>query len=231
MKKIYFVLLLMAGLAVNAQQKINENWADWANFKKYADQNKSVPQKIKGERRVVFLGNSIFEGWLRSRPEFFAGKPYYDRGISGQTTPQMLLRFYDDVLALNPDVLVLKCGINDIAQNTGPYDPVKTINNIKAIAQLARVNKIKVVLCSVLPANDFKWRPGLEPADKVIALNAEIKKFANEQDYFYLDLYSSVVDENKGMRKEYASDGVHPTVEGYKVIEPLVEEAIRIVKK
>ena len=221
----------MAGLVVNAQQKINENWADWANFKKYADQNKSVPQKVKGERRVVFLGNSIFEGWLRSRPEFFAGKPYYDRGISGQTTPQMLLRFYDDVLALNPDVLVLKCGINDIAQNTGPYDPVKTMNNIKAIAQLARANKIKVVLCSVLPANDFKWRPGLEPADKVIALNAEIKKFANEQDYFYLDLYSSVVDENKGMRKEYASDGVHPTVEGYKVIEPLVEDAIRKVKK
>lgn len=231
MKKISLLVLLMTSLFVNAQQKINENWADWANFKKYADQNKSVPPKIKGERRVVFLGNSIFEGWLKSRPEFFAGKPYYDRGISGQTTPQMLLRFYDDVLALNPDVLVLKCGINDIAQNTGPYDPVKTINNIKAIAQLARINKIKVILCSVLPANDFKWRPGLEPADKVIALNAAIKQFAEDQDYFYLDLYSSVVDENKGMKKEYASDGVHPTVEGYKVIEPLVEDAIRKVKK
>ncbi|MEY3921231.1 MAG: hypothetical protein RL634_992 [Bacteroidota bacterium] len=231
MKKISVLFLIMTSLFVNAQQKINENWADWANFKKYADQNKAVPPKTKGERRVVFLGNSIFEGWLRSRPEFFAGKPYYDRGISGQTTPQMLLRFYDDVLALNPDVLVLKCGINDIAQNTGPYDPAKTINNIKAIAQLARINKIKVILCSVLPANDFKWRPGLEPADKVIALNAAIKQFADEQDYFYLDLYSSVVDENKGMKKEYASDGVHPTVEGYKVLEPLVEDAIRKVKK
>jgi len=231
MKKISLLVLLMTSLFVNAQQKINENWADWANFKKYADQNKSVPPKAKGERRVVFLGNSIFEGWLRSRPEFFAGKPYYDRGISGQTTPQMLLRFYDDVLALNPDVMVLKCGINDIAQNSGPYDQAKTINNIKAIAQLARINKIKVILCSVLPANDFKWRPGLEPADKVIALNAAIKQFAEEQDYFYLDLYSSVVDENKGMKKEYASDGVHPTVEGYKVIEPLVEDAIRKVKK
>ncbi len=231
MKKISVLFLIMTSLFVNAQQKINENWADWANFKKYADQNKAVPPKTKGERRVVFLGNSIFEGWLRSRPEFFAGKPYYDRGISGQTTPQMLLRFYDDVLALNPDVLVLKCGINDIAQNTGPYDPAKTINNIKAIAQLARINKIKVILCSVLPANDFKWRPGLEPADKVMALNAAIKQFADEQDYFYLDLYSSVVDENKGMKKEYASDGVHPTVEGYKVLEPLVEDAIRKVKK
>ncbi|MEY2595465.1 MAG: hypothetical protein RI965_737 [Bacteroidota bacterium] len=231
MKKISVLFLIMTSLFVNAQQKINENWADWANFKKYADQNKAVPPKTKVERRVVFLGNSIFEGWLRSRPEFFAGKPYYDRGISGQTTPQMLLRFYDDVLALNPDVLVLKCGINDIAQNTGPYDPAKTINNIKAIAQLARINKIKVILCSVLPANDFKWRPGLEPADKVIALNVAIKQFADEQDYFYLDLYSSVVDENKGMKKEYASDGVHPTVEGYKVLEPLVEDAIRKVKK
>ncbi|MFZ9262935.1 MAG: GDSL-type esterase/lipase family protein [Chitinophagaceae bacterium] len=231
MKRKFLVLLTLITTLANAQQKINENWADWANFKKYADQNKSVPQKAKGERRVVFLGNSIFEGWLRSRPEFFAGKPYYDRGISGQTTPQMLLRFYDDVLALNPDVLVLKCGINDIAQNTGPYDQQKTINNIKAIAQLARANKIKVILCSVLPASDFKWRPGLEPADKVIALNAAIQQFAKEQDYYYLDLYSSVVDENKGMKKEYASDGVHPTVEGYKVLEPLVEAAILKVKK
>jgi lysophospholipase L1-like esterase len=231
MKRKFLVLLTFISTFASAQQKMNENWADWANFKKYADQNKSVPQKVTGEKRVVFLGNSIFEGWLRSRPEFFAGKPYYDRGISGQTTPQMLLRFYDDVLALNPDVLVLKCGINDIAQNTGPYDQQKTINNIKAIAQLARANKIKVILCSVLPASDFKWRPGLEPADKVIALNAAIQQFAKEQDYYYLDLYSSVVDENKGMKKEYASDGVHPTVEGYKVLEPLVEAAILKVKK
>ena len=231
MKKLCVLLMLVTSFVVNAQQKINDNWADWANFKKYADQNKVVPPKQKGERRVVFLGNSIFEGWLRSRPEFFAGKPYFDRGISGQTTPQMLLRFYDDVVALQPDVLVLKCGINDIAQNTGPYDQEKTLNNIKAIAQLARANKIKTILCSVLPANDFKWRPGLEPADKVIALNAAIKQFAIENDFYYLDLYTSVVDENKGMKKEYASDGVHPTVEGYKVIEPLVEDAIKKVKK
>jgi hypothetical protein len=231
MKKVLLLSLVVFGFAANAQQKMNENWADWANFKKYADQNKAVPPKTNSERRVVFLGNSIFEGWLRSRPEFFAGKPYYDRGISGQTTPQMLLRFYDDVVALNPDVLVLKCGINDIAQNTGPYDQEKTLNNIKAIAQLARANKIKTILCSVLPASEFKWRPGLEPGDKVISLNAAIKKFAEENNFYYLDLYSSVVDDNKGMKKEYASDGVHPTVEGYKVLEPLVEEAIRKVKK
>jgi lysophospholipase L1-like esterase len=213
------------------QARINDNWSDWANFKKYAEQNKAVPAPNKGERRVVFLGNSIFEGWLRLRPDFFAGKPYYDRGISGQTTPQMLLRFYEDVLALKPDVLVLKAGINDIAQNSGPYNQQQTLNNIKAIAQLARFNKIKVILCSVLPANEFRWRPGLEPADKVIALNKAISEFAELEGYFYLDLYSAVVDDKKGMKAVYADDGVHPTVEGYKVLEPLVESAIASVKK
>jgi lysophospholipase L1-like esterase len=229
--KTLLVFGLFNASLVHAQSKINDNWADWANFKKYAEQNKAVPAKAKGEKRVVFLGNSIFEGWLRLRPEFFADKPYYDRGISGQTTPQMLLRFYEDVLALNPDVMVLKAGINDIAQNSGPYNPQQTLNNIKAIAQLARANGIKVILCSVLPASDFRWRPGLEPADKVIALNQSIAAFAHQESFYYLDLYSAVVDDKKGMKAEYANDGVHPTAVGYKVLEPLVEEAIRKVKK
>ena len=229
--KCLLVLGIFSASLLQAQSKINENWADWANFKKYAEQNKAVPARVKGEKRVVFLGNSIFEGWLRLRPEFFAGKPYYDRGISGQTTPQMLLRFYEDVLALDPEVMVLKAGINDIAQNSGPYNPLQTLNNIKAIAQLARANGIKVILCSVLPASDFRWRPGLEPGDKVIALNNAIRDFAKTESFYYLDLYSSVVDDKKGMKAEYANDGVHPTVEGYKVLEPLVEDAIRKVKK
>ena len=229
--KCLLVLGIFSASLLQAQSKINENWADWANFKKYAEQNKAVPARVKGEKRVVFLGNSIFEGWIRLRPEFFAGKPYYDRGISGQTTPQMLLRFYEDVLALDPEVMVLKAGINDIAQNSGPYNPLQTLNNIKAIAQLARANGIKVILCSVLPASDFRWRPGLEPGDKVIALNSAIRDFAKTEGFYYLDLYSSVVDDKKGMKAEYANDGVHPTVEGYKVLEPLVEDAIRKVKK
>jgi len=229
--KCLLVLGIFSASLLQAQSKINENWADWANFKKYAEQNKAVPARVKGEKRVVFLGNSIFEGWLRLRPEFFAGKPYYDRGISGQTTPQMLLRFYEDVLALDPEVMVLKAGINDIAQNSGPYNPLQTLNNIKAIAQLARANGIKVILCSVLPASDFRWRPGLEPGDKVISLNNAIRDFAKTEGFYYLDLYSSVVDDKKGMKAEYANDGVHPTVEGYKVLEPLVEDAIRKVKK
>ncbi len=225
------VLSILLSSSSMAQKKINDNWIDWANFKRYASENKKVEAPLKNEKRVVFMGNSIFEGWIRLRPDFFAGKPYYDRGISGQTTPQMLLRMHDDVLALQPEIMVLKAGINDIAENNAPYDPAHTLDNIKAMAQLARFNKIKVILCSVLPANDFKWRPGLAPGDKVIALNQEIKKFADANKFYYLDLYSAVVDDNKGMRKEYASDGVHPTVEGYKVMEPLLEDAIRRVKK
>lgn len=223
--------LLFISMSIMAQKKINDSWIDWANFKKYEAENKTVAPPLKSATRVVFMGNSIFEGWIRLRPEFFSGKPYFDRGISGQTTPQMLLRMYDDVIALQPDIMVLKAGINDIAENNAPYDPAHTLDNIKAMAQLARFNKIKVILCSVLPASDFKWRPGLQPGDKVIALNEAIKQFADENKFYYLDLYSSVVDDNKGMKKEYANDGVHPTVEGYKVIEPLIEVAIRKVRK
>ena len=231
-KKVLIGLtFLFISNSIMAQKKINDSWIDWANFKRYEAENKKVEPPIKNETRVVFMGNSIFEGWIRLRPEFFSGKPYFDRGISGQTTPQMLLRMYDDVIALQPDIMVLKAGINDIAENNASYNPDHTLDNIKAMAQLARFNKIKVILCSVLPASDFRWRPGLQPGDKVIALNEAIKKFATENKFYYLDLYSAVVDDNKGMRKEYASDGVHPTVEGYKVMEPLLEEAIRKVRK
>ena len=231
-KKVLIGLtFLFISISIMAQKKINDSWIDWANFKKYEADNNKVEPPIKNETRVVFMGNSIFEGWIRLRPEFFSGKPYFDRGISGQTTPQMLLRMYDDVIALQPDIMVLKAGINDIAENNASYNPDHTLDNIKAMAQLARFNKIKVILCSVLPASDFRWRPGLQPGDKVIALNEAIKKFATENKFYYLDLYSAVVDDNKGMRKEYASDGVHPTVEGYKVMEPLLEEAIRKVRK
>jgi lysophospholipase L1-like esterase len=172
---IAFALLFISN-SIMAQKKINDSWIDWANFKKYEADNNKVEPPIKNETRVVFMGNSIFEGWIRLRPEFFSGKPYFDRGISGLTTPQLLLRMYDDVIALQPDIMVLKAGINDIAENNAPYNPDHTLDNIKAMAQLARFNKIKVILCSVLPASDFRWRPGLQPGDKVIALNEAIKK-------------------------------------------------------
>lgn len=217
--------------SVVAQNKIDEGWIKWANFNKYANQNREVQQKQKSEIRVVFLGNSIFEGWSVARPEFFNDKPYFNRGISGQVTAQMLLRFQDDVVQLQPDVLVLKAGINDIAENAGAYDQQKTLNNIKSIVQLAKANNIKVVLCSVLPANKFVWRPALQPADKVIALNTALQEYATKEGIYYLDLYAAVVDDQKGMKAIYANDGVHPTVDGYKVLEPLVEAAIKKVKR
>jgi lysophospholipase L1-like esterase len=214
-----------------AQNKSDEGWINWTNFKKYVNQNKEVREKQKGELRVVFLGDSIFEGWSVARPDFFKGKPYFNRGISGQVTAQMLLRFQEDVVYLKPDVLVLKAGINDIAENAGAYDKEKTLNNIKSIVSLAKANKIKVVLCSVLPANRFVWRPALTPADKVIDLNTALEAYAKQENVLYLDLYTAVVDDQKGMKSAYANDGVHPTVEGYKVLEPLLEQAIAKLKK
>lgn len=235
MKKIivsasFFLFTFMVSSAF-AQNKPEEGWINWTNFKKYGNQNKEVKEKQKGEIRVVFLGDSIFEGWSVARPDFFSGKPYFNRGISGQVTAQMLLRFQEDVVNLKPDVLVLKAGINDIAENAGAYDQQKTLNNIKSIVQLAKASKIKVVLCSVLPANRFVWRPSLTPADKVIDLNAALQEFAKLENVLYLDLYTAVVDDQKGMKAIYANDGVHPTVEGYKVLEPMVEQAIMRVKK
>jgi lysophospholipase L1-like esterase len=226
----FFVLQVFTSVVLG-QSKPESGWINWANFSKYENQNTAVKEKQKGEKRVVFLGNSIFEGWSVARPAFFQDKPYFNRGISGQVTAQILLRFQEDVVDLHPDVLVLKAGINDIAENAGPYDQQKTVNNIKSIIQLAKANNIKVVLCSVLPANRFVWRPALSPADKVIELNSALMVLAKTQGVYYLDLYSTVVDDKKGMKANYANDGVHPTVDGYKVLEPLVEEAIRSVKK
>jgi lysophospholipase L1-like esterase len=228
---VYFLMLNIIQSSAIAQNKIDESWINWTNFKKYVNQNKEVKEKQKGEVRVVFLGDSIFEGWSVARPDFFKGKPFFNRGISGQVTAQMLLRFQEDVVNLLPNVLVLKAGINDIAENAGAYDQQKTLNNIKSILQLAKENKIKVVLCSVLPANRFVWRPALTPADKVIELNSALQAYAKQENVLYLDLYAAVVDDKKGMKSAYANDGVHPTVEGYKVLEPLVEQAISKVKK
>ena len=199
---------------------------DWANLNRFRDENSKIGPPKAGENRVVFMGNSITEGWKNKDPEFFASKPYINRGIGGQTTPQMLIRFNQDVIDLKPKVVVILAGINDIAQNTGPTTLEAIMDNISSMALLAKSNGIKVVLSSVLPAFDFPWRPGLAPAEKVIDLNKMIRSFADAHGMVYLDYFSAVVDERKGMKKQFASDEVHPTVEGYKVMKPLVEKAI-----
>ncbi|PWL29209.1 MAG: acylhydrolase [Roseivirga sp. XM-24bin3] len=199
---------------------------DWANLKKYQQQNSQLAPLTQGEKRVVFMGNSITEGWKNIRPEFFEGKPYVNRGISGQTTPQMLIRFTQDVIDLKPEAVVILAGINDIAGNTGLSTQKMITDNIFAMAKLAKAHNIKVLLCSVLPANDFPWRPGLEPAQKVIDLNEELKAFAKEHKITYVDYFSAMVNEQNGLKAELGSDGVHPNTAGYLVMEPILEKAL-----
>jgi acetyl esterase/lipase/lysophospholipase L1-like esterase len=195
---------------------------DWANLKRYDLENKNLATP----NRVVFLGNSIFENWKALNSTWFAENKYINRGISGQTTGQTLVRFRADVINLKPAIVVINGGTNDIAENNGPYVLENTFNNILSMVDLAKANNIKVVLTSVLPAYDFPWRPGLQPVEKIILLNNRIKEYASKNKIAYLDYYSPLLDEKKGMKKEFTNDGVHPTLAGYKIMEPLTAKAI-----
>jgi lysophospholipase L1-like esterase len=219
---LIFVLIFMAVQTAQAQQN-----DDWPNLKKYREANAKLGAPAAKEQRVVFMGNSITEGWINQRPEFFNGRPYINRGIGGQTTPQMLIRFRADVVALKPKVVVLLCGINDIAGNTGPSTLEMIEDNIASMTEIALANNIKVVLSSVLPAYDFPWRPNMEPAPKVMALNKWIKAYAAQKKVVYLDYFSAMVDERNGMKSIYHTDEVHPNKAGYAAMEPLAEQAIK----
>lgn len=208
--------------AIGQDNSIKE---DWAQLKKYAAQNKKLKPPTNKEQRVVFMGNSITEFWQSDRP--FFSSTFINRGISGQTTLQMLMRFQQDVIALKPAVVVILGGINDIAQNHGPVTLEQTFSNLVAMAELARKHKIKVILSSVLPAYDFHWRPGLAPASKIKKLNMMIKSYCLKNKLTYVDYYSPMVDGRGGLPKKYSEDGVHPNVAGYKVMEPLVQQAIK----
>lgn len=199
---------------------------DWPYLKKYEKKNANLPILESGQKRIVFMGDSITEFWSVLCPEFFDGKPYINRGISGQTTPQILIRFRPDVIALKPTIVVLLAGANDIAGNTGHSTLEMILNNIISMAELAKANHIKLILCSLLPAYDFPWKTGSFPAEKIETFNAILKKYADENEILYLDYYSTMVDEQKGLKAAYADDGVHPNKAGYEVMAPLVEKAI-----
>lgn len=205
------------------------NAQDWPNFKEFQEANARLPQVKQNEKRVVFMGNSITIGWLQTHPDFFKNKPYVNRGISGQTTPQMLVRFRADVVDLDAAAVVLLAGTNDIAGNTGPVTLEMILDNIKSMTEIAQANDIKVILCSVLPAFDYPWRPGLAPNVKIPKLNKMIKRYAEESGAYYLDYFTALEDGNNGMINEYTTDGVHLTLEGYQVMEPLVENALQKV--
>jgi lysophospholipase L1-like esterase len=220
MKYFHLIVLLSLFMAAKA------NAQDWANLKKYQNENAALNPVELGQKRTVFMGDSITEFWSVLHPEFFTNKPYVNRGISGQTTPQMLVRFRADVITLKPSLVVIMAGVNDIAGNTGPSTLKMMADNIFSMAELAKANQIKVILCSVLPAYDFSWNKGSFPAQKIAILNAMIKNYADANKILYLDYYSAMVDERNGMKAQYSEDGVHPNKAGYEVMAPLAEKAI-----
>jgi lysophospholipase L1-like esterase len=197
---------------------------DWPWLGRFKEADLALGPPAAGEDRVVFMGDSITQGWHLETS--FPGMPYINRGISGQTTPQMALRFRQDVIKLKPTVVVILAGINDIAGNTGPMTLEQTEDNLTTMAELAKANHIRIVLCSVLPAFDFPWKPGMTPASKAVALNVWIKAYAAEKGYVYVDYHSAMRDDRDGLPALLSQDGVHPLPAGYAVMAPLVQVGI-----
>lgn len=220
MKHLYslVVFLIISTVCLQAQ--------DWPDLNRFRSANSKLSAPKKGENRVVFMGNSITEGWINLRPEFFSQNPYINRGIGGQTTPQMLLRFHQDVVDLQPKAVVILAGTNDIAGNTGPSTLKMIEDNIAAMTEIAQAHKIKVILISVLPVYEYGWAKQVKPIEKIAELNKWIEQFAKGNKAEYVDCYTPMLDSRKGLKAEYSDDGVHPTAEGYKVMEPLVVKAI-----
>ncbi len=217
------VLMLLASGTTRARAQASP---DWAALQRYREANSSLGVPKPGEQRVVFMGNSITQAWAPHFASMFPGKSYVGRGISGQTTPQMLVRFRQDVVALKPAVVVILAGTNDIAGNTGPSTLEMIEDNIASMAEIATANGIRVVLCSVLPVFDYPWKPGLEPAGKIVALNEWIRAYAASHGAQYADFHTPMANEQRGLPPELARDGVHPTEAGYLVMAPIVERAI-----
>jgi len=223
MKNLQRLVLLF--LCISVHQSMNAQ--DWPELNRFRKQNKSLGLPEKGEQRVVFMGNSITEGWPNKDPEYFENPNYINRGIGGQTTPQMLLRFRADVIDLEPKVVVILAGTNDIAGNTGPMTLEEIRDNIISMAELAKANGIQVIISSVLPAYDYAWKPGLEPNIKIPKLNAMLKEYAENNDFLYLNYFTAMADDRNGLPIELAEDGVHPTKEGYMIMKKLAEDAIQ----
>ncbi|MGH9582748.1 MAG: SGNH/GDSL hydrolase family protein [Bryobacteraceae bacterium] len=209
--------------ALKRAQRTLQDWPDLARYRAEDAKLASMPEK----NRVVFMGDSITDAWGR-RPGtvFFPGKPYINRGISGQTTAQMLIRFQQDVVSLKPKVVVILAGTNDIAGNTGPTSNEEIEDNLKSMIAIAKQNRIRVVLASLTPAFTYPWRPGSHPVKRILALNAWIEREAAENGLVFLDYFSAMADKEQGMKPELTVDGVHPNKKGYAVMTPLAEKAI-----
>ena len=230
---IFFVSLLFVNYLIGQELFIQGGGTlnDWANLSRYKEENNKLLNS-SDEIRVVFMGNSITESWSHFDPDFFLTNSYINRGISGQTTPQMLIRFKPDVINLKPKAVVILAGINDIAGNTGPMQVENIAENIQSMAEISKANEIQVLICSVLPAIDFPWSPGLNPSTKVLRLNKLLKNYCRENNIIYVDYYSSMVDKNGGLKvPEYTSsdDLVHPNKKGYDVMKNIIQDSLKKV--
>lgn len=201
---------------------------DFGNLGRYSKENKELPRPDKKDKRVVFMGNSITEGWVNTHRSFFTDNGYIGRGISGQTSYQFLLRYREDVINLSPALVVINAGTNDVAENTGPYNEDYTFGNIVSMVELAKANKIKVILTSTLPAAAFGWNPSIKDgAEKIASLNARIENYAKEHKIPFVDYYQAMVaEDHRTLNPAYTNDGVHPTAEGYTIMEKLIKKAI-----
>ena len=208
-------------------QRARQTLNDWPNLARYHDADAKTPPPSGGENRVVFMGDSITDGWGKGEAPFFPGKPYVNRGISGQTTPQMLVRFRPDVIALKPKVVVTLAGTNDLAGNTGPETLDNIEDNLTSMSELAKVNGIRVVLASVMPVCDaLRPQTARRPPQQIVALNQWIKNYAAKNGIVYLDYYSAMVDESGLLKTDLTKDCLHPNDAGYAVMAPLAEKAI-----
>ena len=229
--RIFLFLLTYITFRASAQQptsNVKEDFSDdWAALSKYQKENKSLKPPAKGEKRVVFLGSSIFEFWKQKDSAYFANHPYIDRGISGQISPQLLIRFRQDVINLQPKAVIILAGSNDLSSNKGHVSNETILNNIKSMAELAKKNRIKVILCKYLPIYEYPWNKNIKGvADQIIYLNNEIVNYAKANRFTILDYWTPLLDERNGQKAEYTEDGVHPNLAGYKVMETVTEKAI-----
>ena len=219
------IAMLSIALGTHAQKH------EFGNWKRYAKANKELGAPAKGEKRVVLMGNSITDGWPHTRPDFFKNNNLIGRGIGGQTSYQFLLRFREDVINLQPKVVVINYGTNDIAENTGPYDEDLTYGNVLSMVELARYHKCKVILTSCLPAGGFSWRPAItDGMDKIRSLNARVKAYAEANKIPYVDYFNAMLNEDgTAMNPELANDnpGVHPNAAGYAIMESLLLPVIK----
>jgi len=208
----------------------SENNQDWPNLKRYEDENLLLGDPQENEKRVVFMGDSITEEWSRLYPNYFEERSYINRGIGGQTTPQMLIRFKQDVVDLRPALVVILAGTNDIAGNTGPANVKMITDNIFSMATIATAHEIQVVLSSVLPVYIYEWSPEIiDPPSTIDAVNERLKEHAASNGIEYLDYFSEMVDDRKGLKKEYTPDGVHPNEKGYELMSAIAEKKLKSI--